>query len=76
MRLRLPLRVDEPESGTLRLSIVLAPNTGAGKVYAFMEQVARVLAVNSLRIVRLDLPHLQAACKTGRKNRPNTPSLP
>jgi predicted alpha/beta-hydrolase family hydrolase len=71
----IPLRIDEPEGGTPRLSIVLAPGAGAGMDSAFMEQVARALAAESLRVARFDFPYMQEARKTGRKSRPDAPAV-
>ena len=71
----IPLRIDEPEGGTPRLSIVLAPGAGAGMDSAFMEQVARALAAESFRVARFDFPYMQEARKTGRKSRPDAPAV-
>jgi len=72
---RIPLRIDEPKDGMPRLSIVLAPGAGAGMGSSFMEQVARSLAAESLRVVRFDFPYMQEAGQTGRRGRPDAPAV-
>jgi predicted alpha/beta-hydrolase family hydrolase len=73
---RTPLRIDEPKGGRASLSIVLAPGAGAGMDCPFMEEVARALAANSLRVVRFDFPYMQEARQTGRKAaRPDAPEV-
>jgi predicted alpha/beta-hydrolase family hydrolase len=73
---RTPLRIDEPKGGKASLSIVLAPGAGAGVDCPFMEEVARALAADSLRVVRFDFPYMQEARQTGRKAaRPDAPEV-
>ncbi len=71
-----PLRIDEPQGGKTGLSIVLAPGAGAGMDSAFMEEVARALAADSLRVVRFDFPYMQEARQSGRRTaRPDAPEV-
>lgn len=70
-----PVHLDEPKGGKARLSIVLAPGAGAGMDSAFMEEVARALAANSLRVVRFDFPYMREAQKTGQRTHPDAPSV-
>jgi predicted alpha/beta-hydrolase family hydrolase len=70
-----PVHLDEPKGGKARLSIVLAPGAGAGMDSAFMEEVARALAANSLRVVRFDFPYMREAQKTGRRTHPDAPTV-
>ena len=71
----IPLRIDEPKGGKPRLSIVLAPGAGAGMNSAFMEEVARALAAQRLRVVRFDFPYMQEASKTGKRTHPDAPAV-
>ncbi len=70
------LRIDEPRGGKAGLSIVLAPGAGVGMDSAFMEEVARALAADSLRVVRFEFPYMQEARKSGRKTaHPDAPEV-
>jgi predicted alpha/beta-hydrolase family hydrolase len=71
-----PLRIDEPKGGKVSLSLVLAPGAGSGMDSPFMEEVARALTADSLRVVRFDFPYMQKTGKTGRWNaRPDAPEV-
>jgi predicted alpha/beta-hydrolase family hydrolase len=69
------LRIDEARRGKATLSIVLAPGAGAGMGSPFMEEVARALAADCFRVVRFDFPYMQEARASGRKGRPDPPTV-
>jgi hypothetical protein len=72
---QVPVRINEPEGGKAKLSLVLAPGAGAGMDSAFMEEVARALAARSLRVVRFDFPYMREAAKDGRRRSPDAPAV-
>jgi predicted alpha/beta-hydrolase family hydrolase len=72
---QVPVRIDKPKDGKALLSIVLASGAGAGMDSAFMEEVARALAANSLCVVRFDFPYMQETATTGRRTRPDPPGV-
>jgi predicted alpha/beta-hydrolase family hydrolase len=67
------VRIDEPQGGKARWSLVLAPGAGAGMESQFMEEVARALAANAFRVVRFDFPYMREAAKDGRRRSPDAP---
>jgi predicted alpha/beta-hydrolase family hydrolase len=69
------VRINEEKGGKARWSIVLAPGAGAGMDSAFMEEMARALAANYLRVVRFDFPYMREARVSGRKGRPDAPAV-
>ena len=71
----IPLLVNEPKGRASRLSIVLAHGAGAAMDSPFMDEVARALADESYRVVRFEFPYMQQMRETGRRTRPDFPSV-
>ncbi|MGA2478621.1 MAG: alpha/beta family hydrolase, partial [Spirochaetia bacterium] len=71
----IPLLIDEPRGGTAAGTIALAHGAGAGKDSPFMEQTARALAAQGLRVARFDFPYMQAMRTGGKRGRPDSPSV-
>ena len=67
-----PLLINEPEKGKPLLNIVLAPGAGALMDSSFMEEMARALAQESIRVVRFEFPYMREFRKTGRRSAPDT----
>jgi predicted alpha/beta-hydrolase family hydrolase len=67
-----PLLIDAPEAGQPWATIVLAPGAGASMDSAFMEEMARALAKESIRVIRFDFPYMQEFRKTGRRSAPDS----
>ena len=71
----IPLLIDEPQGRASQLSIVLAHGAGAAMDSPFMNQIARALSAESFRVVRFEFPYMQAFRTTGKRTRPDFPSV-
>ena len=71
----IPLLIDEPEGRASQLSIVLAHGAGAAMDSPFMNQIAGALSAESFRVVRFEFPYMQAFRTTGKRTRPDFPSV-
>ena len=71
----IPLLIDEPKRRASGLSIVLAHGAGAAMDSPFMEQIARALSSDSLRVARFEFPYMQQFRKTRKRSRPDFPSV-
>ena len=71
----IPLLVDEPTGRPAPLTVVLAHGAGAAMDSAFMNDVARGLAAASFRVARFEFPYMQEARRSGRRTRPDFPSV-
>ena len=71
----IPLLIDEPKGQAFGLTIILAHGAGAAMDSPFMEEMARALADQSFRVVRFEFPYMQASRKTGKRTRPDFPSV-
>jgi predicted alpha/beta-hydrolase family hydrolase len=65
-----PTLVDEAEGQAL-CTIVLAHGAGAAMDSDFMEEMAKALSGESIRVVRFEFPYMQEQRKTGRRTRPD-----
>jgi hypothetical protein len=70
----IPLKIDGPEAGAARGTVVLAHGAGAGMDSPFMEEVARALSAESIRVVRFEFPYMRQA-RSGRGGRPDPPKV-
>ncbi|HVP18118.1 MAG TPA: alpha/beta fold hydrolase [Spirochaetia bacterium] len=71
----MPLLIDEPRGSAAGLSIVLAHGAGAAMDSPFMEEIAHALAGESFRVVRFEFPYMQQFRNTGKRGRPDFPSV-
>jgi len=71
----IPLLVNEPKGPASRLSIVLAHGAGAAMDSPFMEEIARALSDESLRVVRFEFPYMHQVRETGKRTRPDFPAV-
>jgi predicted alpha/beta-hydrolase family hydrolase len=71
----IPLLVDDPKGRASALTIVLAHGAGAAMDSGFMNDVAHALAAESFRVVRFEFPYMQEKRKTGKRTRPDFPSV-
>lgn len=67
--------VDEPRGRPASLTVVLAHGAGAAMDSPFMNDVARGLAESSFRVARFEFPYMQEARRSGRRTRPDFPSV-
>ena len=71
----IPLLVDEPTGRPAPLTVVLAHGAGAAMDSPFMNDMARGLADVSFRIARFEFPYMQEARRSGKRTRPDSPSV-
>ena len=71
----IPLLMNEPRGKASPLTIVLAHGAGAAMDSPFMEEVAGALAAESFRVARFEFPYMQEQRKTGKRGRPDFPSV-
>jgi hypothetical protein len=71
----IPLLIDTPKGKADRLTIVLAHGAGAAMDSPFMEETARALCAQSFRVVRFEFPYMQEKRATGKRTRPDFPSV-
>ena len=58
-----------------RGTVVLAHGAGAGMDSPFMEDAARALAAESIRVVRFEFPYMREHRESGRGTRPDPPKV-
>lgn len=71
----IPLLIDTPKGKADRLTIVLAHGAGAAMDSPFMEEMAHALCERSFRVVRFEFPYMQEKRATGKRTRPDFPSV-
>ncbi|HVO37525.1 MAG TPA: alpha/beta fold hydrolase [Spirochaetia bacterium] len=71
----IPLLIDTPKGKADRLTIVLAHGAGAAMDSPFMEETAHALCAQSFRVVRFEFPYMQEKRATGKRTRPDFPSV-
>ena len=71
----IPLLMNDPKGRASRLTIVLAHGAGATMDSPFMEEIAGALAAESFRVARFEFPYMQEQRKTGKRTRPDFPSV-
>jgi predicted alpha/beta-hydrolase family hydrolase len=71
----IPLLMNEPKGSPTGLTIVLAHGAGAAMDSPFMEQVAQALAEQSFRVARFEFPYMQELRRSGKRSRPDFPSV-
>jgi predicted alpha/beta-hydrolase family hydrolase len=69
------LMVDEPSGRPAPLTVVLAHGAGAAMDSTFMNDMARGLAESSFRVARFEFPYMQEARRSGKRTRPDFPSV-
>jgi uncharacterized protein len=67
----IPTMVNDPEGRQALCTIVLAHGAGAAMDSAFMEEMAKALSTQGIRVVRFEFPYMQEQRKTGRRSRPD-----
>ena len=71
----IPLLIDEPSGRPAPLAVVLAHGAGAAMDSPFMNDIARGLSESSFRVARFEFPYMQEARRSGRRTRPDFPSV-
>ena len=71
----IPLMIDEPTGRPVPLTVVLAHGAGAAMDSPFMNDMARGLAGALLRVARFEFPYMQEARRSGKRTRPDSPSV-
>lgn len=71
----IPLLIDEPSGRPAPLTVVLAHGAGAAMDSPFMNEIARGLSESSFRVARFEFPYMQEARRTGKRTRPDFPSV-
>jgi predicted alpha/beta-hydrolase family hydrolase len=71
----IPLLIDEPRGRPAPLTVVLAHGAGATMDSPFMNDIARGLSESSFRVARFEFPYMQEARRSGRRTRPDFPSV-
>jgi len=71
----IPLLIDEPKGTPAPLTVVLAHGAGATMDSPFMNDIARGLSESSFRVARFEFPYMQEARRSGRRTRPDFPSV-
>jgi len=71
----IPLLMNEPRGKASPFTIVLAHGAGAAMDSPFMEEMAQALAMESFRVARFEFPYMQQSRKTGKRGRPDFPSV-
>ena len=69
------LLVNEPTGRPAPLTVALAHGAGAAMDSPFMNDMARGLAAAFFRVARFEFPYMQEARRSGRRTRPDFPSV-
>ena len=71
----IPFLVDEPTGRPAPLTVVLAHGAGAAMDSPFMNDIAHGLSESCFRVARFEFPYMQEARRTGKRMRPDFPSV-